>query len=299
MSTAEHRFDGQVALITGSGAGLGLAHARLLAERGAKVVINDISSTDDGRSLAEIVSEQLRDEGLTAVSAPGNVGAEAESIGLVRQTVDAFGRIDILVNNAGAGGTGTAQEVSTESFVETLNVHLLGTFWTMREALRHMRGQGYGRIVNTTSALGVFGAPGSAPYVTAKAGVVGLTKAASLDNRDLDIRINALAPVAATGYAKAYFEKKPDLDVRYLQASIVSPVMAYLSHASCELTGQTLAAGGGRAALLFSAAVPGLSSRTLSIEEVVAGLDQVTATEGFRILDSSVEQYDLLPRFGD
>lgn len=105
-------------------------------------MINDISSADDGRPLADIVSEQLRDEGLTAVSAPGNVGVEAESIGLVRQTVDAFGRIDILVNNAGAGGTGTTQEVSTQTFAETLNVHLFGTFWTMREALRHMRVRG-------------------------------------------------------------------------------------------------------------------------------------------------------------
>jgi len=297
MSGSEHRFDGRVALVTGSGVGLGLAHARLLAERGAKVVINDISTADDGRPLAEAVAEQLREDGLEAVAAAGNVGIEAEARGLVQQTLESFGRIDILINNAGAGGSGTAQEVTTASFQDTLQVHLFGTFWTMQEALQHMRGQNYGRIVNTTSALGVFGGPGSVPYVTAKAGVVGLTKAASLDNRDHNIRINTLAPVAATGYAAGYFENHPDLDVRYLTAEIVAPVAAYLAHSSCELNAQTLAAGGGRAALLFSAAVPGLSSRTLSVDEVAGGLAQVTDTEGFRILGSSIEQYDLLPRF--
>lgn len=296
---AELRFDDQAALVTGSGAGLGRAYARELARRGAKVAINDIAVTAEDNPLAEVVARELRDEGLTAIALTGNVGVESEATALVDRTVAAFGRIDVLVNNAGAGGTGTAQETSTGQFLDTLTVHLYGMFWTMRAALGHMREQDYGRVVNTTSALGVFGAPGSTPYVTAKAGIVGLTRAASLDNRDRNIRVNALAPVAATGLAKGYFDNHPELDLTLLEPTFVSAVVAYLAHRSCELDGETLAAGGGRAARLFTAAVPGYSSKTLSAEEVAAHLGEIRATDNFRILGSSIEQYELLPTFAD
>jgi NAD(P)-dependent dehydrogenase (short-subunit alcohol dehydrogenase family) len=292
-----YRFDGQAALITGSGGGLGLAHARELGRRGAKVAVNDVATAESGQPLAEVTAAQLRDDGMEAVAVRGDVGRENEATSLVEQTIEAFGRIDILVNNAGIAGNSKAQETSSALFADVLRVHLFGMFWTMRAALRHMRDQNYGRIVNTSSALGVFGAPEALPYVTAKAAIVGLTRAASLDNRDVDLHINALAPVAYTGGARSYFDTRPDLDVRYLDAAFAAHAVAYLSHRDCELHGETLAAGGGRVARLFAAAVPGYSSESLSIEEIAANLDEVMSTEGFRILGSSIEQYSLLPRF--
>ena len=181
----DYRFDGKVALVTGSGGGLGRQHALELARRGAKVMINDIGRY--GKPTAQRFAEGLLAEGLEAAFDTGSVAVEAEATALVEHTIETFGRIDILVNNAGAGGPGCAQDVTTSAFSETITLHLFGSLWTMRAALQHMRDQNYGRIINTSSALGAFGAKNSVSYVTAKAGIIGLTKSAALDNDDRDI----------------------------------------------------------------------------------------------------------------
>jgi hypothetical protein len=170
-------------------------------------------------------------------------------------------------------------------------------FWTQRVALTHMRRQDYGRIVKTSSALGIFGAPGSFAYATAKAAVLGMTRAASLDNADRNIRINAVAPVARSGLAAAYFGSQPQIDTTRLDPSYCSPVVAYLAHGSCELAGQLIAVGGGRAARVVIGATPGLSDPELDVETVASRLDEVLSTDGLRLFASSVEQYDLLPTF--
>jgi NAD(P)-dependent dehydrogenase (short-subunit alcohol dehydrogenase family) len=145
----ECRFDGRVALVTGSGGGLGRQHALELARRGAKVMINDIGR--DGEPTAQYLADELIGEGLGAAFDTGSVAVEAEATALVAHTIDTFGRIDILVNNAGAGGPGTALDVTTEAFADTITLHLFGSLWTMRAALPHMRAQNYGRIINTSS----------------------------------------------------------------------------------------------------------------------------------------------------
>lgn len=291
------RLDDRVALVTGAGGGLGRAHAWELARRGARVAVNDIGVSSDGAPVAQFVVDELQAAGHRAVALQGDVGVEEQATALVEQTVAELGRIDVLVNNAGNGAPSTAQETSTALMREILEVHVFGMFWTQRAALAHMRRQDYGRIINTSSAVGVFGGIGTFAYSTAKAAVLGMTRAASLDNTDRDIRINALAPVARSGLAAAYFDSNARIDTTRLDPSYCSPVVAYLAHDSCELDGQLIAVGGGRAARVVLGATPGLIDADLDAEKVSMRLDEVLSTDGLRLLDSSLEQYDLLPTF--
>jgi NAD(P)-dependent dehydrogenase (short-subunit alcohol dehydrogenase family) len=165
----------------------------------------------------------------------------------------------------------------------------------MRAALAHMRAQDYGRIVNTSSALAAFSSPGSAGYTTAKAAILALSKSASLDNEDRDIRVNAILPVALTGRSANFFAKNPDLESARMSTGQVSPVVMYLCHHSCALNGEALAAAAGRVARVFSATVPGYYSDKLTDEEVVANLETIMDTRQFHILRTSLEQHKLLP----
>jgi NAD(P)-dependent dehydrogenase (short-subunit alcohol dehydrogenase family) len=289
-----HRFDGRVALVTGAGAGLGRQHAHELARRGAKVLVNDIAKDADGSPIAEATAAEFRREGLEAVGHTANVGNESDAEALIQHVVDAFGRVDILINNAGNAISGPIWNISTEDFRAVLNVHLFGTFWTMRAALRHMRPANYGRIVNTASALGAFGAPHSAPYVTAKAGVIGLSKAAALDNAGADIRINAVAPIAYTNLAKDFFDNHPTVNVARLTTAKVSPAVLYLAHESCSLNGELLSVAAGRVARICTITAPGFYSEDLTSEQLADNLSAVMDPADYIVPAKSMDQYKLL-----
>jgi NAD(P)-dependent dehydrogenase (short-subunit alcohol dehydrogenase family) len=293
-ATKPRRFDGKVAVVTGAGEGLGRQHALELANRGAKLVINDIGKTDDGQSLAELTVAALQRSGADAIADTGNVADEAAVEALIQRAVDTFGRIDILINNAGNVHTAPIWKLSTADFSAVLNVHLFGTFWAMRAALRLMRHNGYGRIVNTASALGAFGAPHSAPYVTAKAGIIGLSKAAALDNVDMDIRVNAIAPVANTTLAKSFFASHPELNTEKLTPAHVSPAVLYLCHESCALNGELISVAAGRVARIFTATAPGFYSDALTSEQIADNLTTVMDPAGYIVPTKSMDQYQFL-----
>ncbi|MCZ1002524.1 SDR family NAD(P)-dependent oxidoreductase [Streptomyces mirabilis] len=196
---SEFSFEGRVAVVTGAGRGIGRAHARLLAERGAKVVVNDLGGrwrrgVDKGP--AQSVVEEIVAAGGDAVADISDVSTQAGGQAIVDAAVDRYGRLDILVNNAGIIRWGGLPEVDLENLERHLAVHLIGSFNTMRAAWPHFVEQRYGRVVLTTSS-GLFGLDNNLSYAAAKAGVVGLARSAKLAGEPHGIKVNLIAPAAA------------------------------------------------------------------------------------------------------
>jgi NAD(P)-dependent dehydrogenase (short-subunit alcohol dehydrogenase family) len=185
-------LSGRVAIVTGAGAGLGRAHALELARHGAKVIINDIGPGADDVA-AEIIAA-----GGEAIGIRGSVTDEAAVAAMVAETVSRWGRVDILVNNAGILRDKTFAKISLDDFRLVIEVHLIGSFICTKAVWGLMREQAYGRIVMTTSSSGLFGNFGQSNYGAAKMGLVGLMQVLSLEGEKYNIRVNSLAPTAAT-----------------------------------------------------------------------------------------------------
>ncbi len=253
----EYRFDGRVAIVTGAGRGIGRAYARLLAERRALVVVNDLGSSVGGkgadRGPAESAVAEIVAAGGTAVADGSDVATVEGAAGLVSAAVERFGRIDVVVNNAGIMRWGAMPDVDLDELERHLAVHVIGSFNTIRAAWPHMVEQGYGRVVNTTSS-GVFGLPANLSYATAKGGVIGLTRSLASAGREHGIKANLIAPAAMTRMAGQSAEPAtPDP----MAPDLVAPMAAFLAHEECPVTGEIYTAGAGRFARIFIASTPG------------------------------------------
>ncbi|KAG8188671.1 hypothetical protein JTE90_003928 [Oedothorax gibbosus] len=237
------RFAGRVAVVTGAGGGLGREYALLLAERGAAVVVNDLGGTRSGEgkssSAADAVVKEIKAKGGKAVADYNSV-EEGEKI--VKTAIDNFGRIDILINNAGILRDKSFANISVQDWDIIHRVHLRGSFIVTRAAWPYFRKQNYGRIIMTASGAGIYGNFGQSNYSAAKLGLVGLANTLSIEGKKYNIHCNTIVPIAASRLTQDILP--PDI-FDLLQPSLVSPVVGWLCHETCEDTGGVFEAAGG------------------------------------------------------
>jgi NAD(P)-dependent dehydrogenase (short-subunit alcohol dehydrogenase family) len=224
------RFDGKVAIVTGAGGGLGRAHALELARRGAKVVVNDLGGAVDGSGgsskAAEDVVAEITALGGAAIANGGSVSDLEGARSIVRDAVRAFGTVDILINNAGILRDKTFAKMPPEDFELVIKVHLFGSVYCTQAAWPIMADKGFGRVVMTTSSSGLYGNFGQSNYGSAKMALVGLMNTLKLEGERKGIRVNAIAPVAATRMTANL--GMPDEVFQALRPELVTPAVLYL-----------------------------------------------------------------------
>lgn len=290
--TDQLRFDGRVAVITGAGTGIGAAHARYLAARGAAVVVNDI----DGPAAEAVVGEIVAAGG-RAAACTASVTDEADVERIVATATGELGGLDIVINNAGLLRSTPFAELGRDDWDQIIAVGLTGPFLVTRAAWPHLAAQGYGRVVMTTSNSGLLGIPGSAAYASAKAGLWGLLRVLSLEGEELGINVNGLAPMAFTAMSmrskaapRAWRDGTGDAWSRKLDVDLVPPVAAWLCHDTCTLSGEVLSAAAGRVARYFMGLTRGFADDDLSMEEVRDRLAEVLDTTDHDILKRAFEE---------
>lgn len=287
---SEFSFEGRVAVVTGAGRGIGRAHARLLAERGAKVVVNDLGGSMEGDGSdagpAQKVVGEITVAGGTAVADTNDVSTSAGGQAIVDTALEHFGRIDIVVNNAGIIRWAGLPEVDAENLERHLAVHLVGSFNTLRAAWPHFVEQQYGRVVLTTSS-GMFGLDNNLSYAAAKAGTVGLARSAKLAGAPHGIKVNLIAPAAMTrmGGGEQPDDAQPVPGQPYMPSEAVAPMVAYLAHENCPVSGEIYTAGAGRFARLFIASTEGYAcpGGPVTVEDVAGNWDTINDEKGYYV----------------
>ena len=288
------RFDDRVAVVTGAGRGLGRAYALLLASRGAKVVVNDAGGSLAGEGVdagpAEQVVSEITAAGGQAVACTASVATREGGDAIITTALENYGGIDILVHNAGNVRRGSLKEMTYEDFDAVLDVHLRGAFNVVRPAFPVMCEAGYGRIVLTSSIGGLYGNHDVANYAAAKAGVIGLSNVAALEGAADGVTCNVIVPAAVTRMAAGIDTSAyPPMG-----SELVAPVVGWLAHESCSVTGEMFIALAGRVARAVIAESPGVCRPSWTVEDVgeyLAAIRNMEAPLVFPVVPDGHDQH--------
>lgn len=292
ISSPSVRFDGKVAIVTGAGGGLGRAHALQLASRGAKVVVNDLGfggdHADGSQTAAERVAEEIRAAGGQAIASGASVTNPESVQEMVEQTMGEWGRVDMLINNAGILRDRSFSKMSFEDIHAVIDVHLMGSIYCTKAVWEIMKQQKYGRIVMTTSSSGLFGNFGQANYGAAKMALVGLMQTLGIEGEKYNIRVNCLAPTAATRMTQGLL--RPEAE-SLLSPESVTPGMLYLVTDEAP-TKMILCAGAGTFSCSYITLTDGLYLGTApdSLERLIDNVQILAARDKEIVPNSGAQQ---------
>ena len=299
-------FHGRVAIVTGAGGGLGKAHAVELARRGAKVVVNDlggdISGANGGTAMADDVVAEIRAAGGEAVANYDSVAAVEGGRAIVQTALDAFGTVDILVNNAGNIRNAPFTELTPESVESLLAVHVKGAFHVTQPAFEVMRDRGYGRIVFTSSAAGLFGSIQQANYAAAKGAIFGLANVVALEGKPHGILVNTILPAAnsrmAADMTPEQFVGMPTTPA-HGEPEMITAMVAYLASEDNTATRELYSIARGRYARVFMGVAPGwhvhADEPVATADDVAAHIAQIRDLDGYAVPESMVAEFALVP----
>ena len=273
-------FEDRVAIVTGAGNGLGKSYALDLANRGAKVVVNDLGGSMDGSgsgsSPADDVVEEIKSKGGEAVANYDSVATKEGGEAIVSTALDTYGKVDAVINNAGILRDKSFTNMTEEEFSIVIDVHLKGTFYVCHPAFKLMKENSYGRIVNIASPSGLFGNFGQANYGAAKMGIVGLTNILAIEGAKYNIKANVIAPNAMTRMTESIFGEEMG---KLFKVEQVTPMVAYLASEACEPTHEIFSVGAGRFARVGISTHIGYYNPDATAEDVDSNIDKIRTIE--------------------